>query len=120
MNDAAQIRRCNAALRANHSLFRPPPDARRPNLKISNREPLRLETAVTQTKQTIPISSNREKEAWVFGPHRGGSFLSDPPTFRPRFCRRVRPAKVPPLQRQNGQVNFGAEEKRIRDRWFLF
>jgi hypothetical protein len=29
----------------------------------SNREALRLETAVTQRKQRLPISSNREKEA---------------------------------------------------------
>jgi hypothetical protein len=34
-----------------------------PNPRNSNREWLRLETGVTRTKQTLPISSNREKEA---------------------------------------------------------
>jgi hypothetical protein len=34
-----------------------------PNVQNSNRESLRLETAVTSTKQTLLISSNREKEA---------------------------------------------------------
>src|SRR5580704_762595 len=57
MNDAAQIRRCSSALRANHSILQTP------NLKISNREPLRLETDVTQTKQTTQPHSNREAEA---------------------------------------------------------
>jgi hypothetical protein len=42
MNDAAQIRRCRGALRAERSRSQPPflspPPARRPNLKISNRE----------------------------------------------------------------------------------
>ncbi len=38
MNDAAQIRHCNGALRANHSLFQPSPDAPRPNPRISNPE----------------------------------------------------------------------------------
>jgi hypothetical protein len=37
--------------------------ARRPNLKISNRESLRLEIDVTQTKQTTQPHSNREVEA---------------------------------------------------------
>jgi hypothetical protein len=60
----------------------------------SNREPLRLEFRVTQTKQTIRHHSNREKEAWFFGPSRGGSFLSDPPTFRPRTRRRIHPAEL--------------------------
>jgi hypothetical protein len=63
MKDAAQIRRSNGATRANHSLFRPPPEAPRPNPKISNRESLRLETVVTQTKERIGTRSNREKEA---------------------------------------------------------
>jgi hypothetical protein len=34
----------------------------------ANREPLRLETIVTQTKQTLALRSNREKEA-LFYPH---------------------------------------------------
>src|SRR5271167_2959224 len=42
---------------------RPPRIARPPNAPNSNRESLRLETAVTQRKQTLPISSNREIEA---------------------------------------------------------
>ena len=57
MNDAAQIRRCIGALRANRPL---PPT---PDPKISNREPLRLEIYVTQTKQTTQPHSNREAEA---------------------------------------------------------
>src|SRR5580704_7003479 len=57
MNDAAQIRRCTSALRANRPL---PPT---PDPKISNREPLRLEINVTQTKQTTQPHSNRELEA---------------------------------------------------------
>ena len=56
MNDAAQIRRCTSALRANRPL---PPT---PDPKISNREPLRLEINVTQTKQTTQPHSNRELE----------------------------------------------------------
>src|ERR1700691_2795888 len=60
----------------------------------SNRERLRLETAVTQTKQRIGTCSNWEKEALFFGPSRGGSFLSDPPAFRPRFSHRQPPAKT--------------------------
>jgi hypothetical protein len=64
------------------------------NAQNSNRECIRLETAVTQTRQRVRISSNREKEAWFFGPSRGGSFLSDPPAFRPRLCRREPMAKT--------------------------
>jgi hypothetical protein len=37
---------------------------RTPNAQNSNRECFRLETAVTRTKQTLPISSNREVEAY--------------------------------------------------------
>jgi hypothetical protein len=40
-----------------------PSPSNAPNVQISNRESLRLETAVTQTKQTVPLSSNREVEA---------------------------------------------------------
>jgi hypothetical protein len=79
----------------------------RPNLKISNRESLRLEIAVTQTKErrvraddsargNIDTSSNREKEAWFFGPSRGGCF--SPPAFRPRFHRGVRWARPSPTK----------------------
>ena len=68
MNEAVQIRRYNAALRAKHPRFRPsllpPPLTRRPILKISNRESLRLEIDVTQTKQTTRHHSNRETEAY--------------------------------------------------------
>jgi hypothetical protein len=67
MNDAAQIRRCSGAVRAKHPRFRPrflPPTlTSHPNLKISNRESLRLEINVTQTKQTTQPHSNREVEA---------------------------------------------------------
>jgi hypothetical protein len=42
MNDAAQIRRCSGTLRAKPLLLQTP------DLKISNREPLRLEINVTQ------------------------------------------------------------------------
>ena len=44
------------------SSLRPPP-ARSPVPQNSNREPLRLEINVIQTKQTAAIGSNREKEA---------------------------------------------------------
>jgi hypothetical protein len=57
MNDAAQIRRCSGALCAVQPLL-PAADP-----QISNREALRLETEVTQTKQTTRPRSNREKEA---------------------------------------------------------
>jgi hypothetical protein len=67
MSDAVQIRRYSGALRTKHSCSPPsliqPPPARRPNPKISNRESLRLEISVTQTKQTTAHLSNREKEA---------------------------------------------------------
>jgi hypothetical protein len=78
----------------------------RPNLKNSNREPLRLETNVTQTKQRIPISSNREKEASFFGPSRGGCFLvrqhfgGSPPAVRPRSTTSA-PQPTRPLNLKN-------------------
>jgi hypothetical protein len=61
-------------------------------LQNSNRERIRLETAVTQTKQRIGTCSNREKEALSFGPSRGGCF--GPPAVRPRFSHRQPPAKT--------------------------
>jgi hypothetical protein len=57
MNGAAQIRRCSGALCAIQLLLPAP------NPKISNRESLRLELDVTQTKQTTQPHSNRELEA---------------------------------------------------------
>jgi hypothetical protein len=63
MNDAAQIRRCSGARRTNDWFFRPSPDGRRPNLKISNRESIRLETAVTVRKYGTEAESNRENNA---------------------------------------------------------
>jgi hypothetical protein len=67
MKNAAQIRRRSGALRANRSRFRPsflpPPPDRHPKPRISNRETLRLEINVTQTKQTTQSHSNREAEA---------------------------------------------------------
>jgi hypothetical protein len=50
-----------------------------PSLKISNREPLRLEINVTQTKQTTRHRSNREKEAC----------FSPPMLAKPRFGQRA-------------------------------
>jgi hypothetical protein len=68
MNDAAQIRRCIGAPRARHSNLRtsilPPPSARHPNSRISNRKPLRLETHLTHTKQTTDPRSNLENNAF--------------------------------------------------------
>jgi hypothetical protein len=58
----------------------------------SNREAIRLESPVTPTKHSIAPSSNREKEAWFFGPSRGGCF--SPPAVRPRHCRRERQAEI--------------------------
>jgi hypothetical protein len=52
------------------------------SLKNSNRESLRLEIHVTQTKQKLALCSNRELEALFFGPSRGGCF--SPPAVRPR------------------------------------
>ncbi len=57
MDGVDQIRRSGGALRACFSLL-PVADP-----QISNREALRLETEVTQTKQTTQPHSNREKEA---------------------------------------------------------
>src|ERR1700723_1496129 len=57
MTDAAQIRRCSGALRANHLLLQAP------HPKISNREPIRLEMHVTHTKQRTARHSNREHNA---------------------------------------------------------
>jgi hypothetical protein len=67
MNDAAQIRRRSGALRASHFRFRSSSvqltPAPRPHLKISNREPRRLEIPSTHTKQTLHQRSNRENNA---------------------------------------------------------
>ena len=52
--------------------------------RISNREPLRLEIHLTQTKQTTQTNSNREKEALFFGPSRGGGL---PPSRVGSGCR---------------------------------
>jgi len=87
MNDTAQIRRCSGALRTNHFRLRPSSllPARRPNLIISNREPLRLEIRLTHTKQTVHHHSNRENNACfrvTARTCRGGCF--SPPAFRPR------------------------------------
>ncbi len=70
MNDSAQIRRRIGAPRANDPLLRPSPNGlseaklqkpATPRLKISNREPLRSEIGVTQTKERTETNSNREK-----------------------------------------------------------
>jgi hypothetical protein len=113
MNDAAQIRRCSGALRANPSLFRPPPNAGRPILKISNRESIRRVRAVNRlcdckatssARRNTETNSNRELEAYFFGPSRGGRF--SPPAVRPRRCCNVPPAKhqiqpIPILKNSN-------------------
>src|ERR1700690_2202676 len=54
MNDVVQIRRCSAALRANHFRFRPsstvqPPPSRRPDTRISNLESPRFVRARLQS-----------------------------------------------------------------------
>jgi hypothetical protein len=59
------------------------------DIQNSNREGRRLEAGVKLTNQRIRVSSNRQKEAPFFGPSRGGSFLPDPPAFRPPLSRRV-------------------------------
>jgi hypothetical protein len=59
----------------------------------SNRESKLLEIAITSRKHSTSTHSNREKAPRFFGPSRGGSFLSDPPAFRPRFRRRIHPAE---------------------------
>jgi hypothetical protein len=41
----------------------PPPPTRRPNSRISNRESIRLETHLTQRKQSLHLRSNRERNA---------------------------------------------------------
>jgi hypothetical protein len=120
MNDAVQIRRCSGALRANHFRFQPsfppPPPAHRSNLKISNRESLRLEIPVTHTKQTIRYHSNREFETLfqvTASTRRGRPFVpfSDaPPGFLPRAKPRGRPSFRPsflppsPLRRRQPAV----------------
>jgi hypothetical protein len=94
MNNAAQIRRCSGALQAKHSRLQPPflspPPARRPSLKISNRESLRLEINVTQTKQKIQPKSNRE-ESHAF------QITINPPTLTARGCSQLNP-QIPNLQ----------------------
>src|SRR5271168_2082119 len=76
----------------------------------ANRESLRLETPLTQSKQRTEPSSNRELEALFFGPSRGGSFLPDPPAVRPRLRRRAHPAEVqmhpnPKHQNSNREIS---------------
>jgi hypothetical protein len=77
-----------------------------------NRERLRLETVVTQTKQRLALRSNREKEALFFGPSRGGSLFSDPPAFRPRLPHRV-PAPEIELQQVPSLKNSNRESLRL-------
>ena len=106
--------------------------ARRPIVKTSNRESLRLEIAVTQTKERIGTSSNREKEACFSDRVRAVNRLSSRGAGSSRFrvgggfwfrrkgekltADRANPVpqreggEPPPLQRQNGQVNLGAEK----------
>src|ERR1700723_610675 len=100
MNDAAQIRRCSGALRANLAL-------QIPNLRTSNREPLRLETHVTHTKQRAAHRSNREKRKVFKSTCRGGPsapYTDAPPGFRPSF----RPSFLPPSTARTPQFNAPA------------
>jgi hypothetical protein len=83
-----------------------------PNDQNSNRESLRLEINVTPTKQRPDPDSNREKEAPFFGPSRGGSFLSDPPAFRPRFRRRA-PSAEPQIHPARKHQNSNRESLRL-------
>jgi len=106
MNDAAQIRRCIGALRANRPL---PPT---PDPKISNREPLRLEINVTQTKQTTAPHSNREYNAYF------------PTAIRPAAARRrneLSSAGKPPAirKRLTGHPSFLLRLKSIAAICFL-
>ncbi len=66
---------------------RPPLPPARLSLKISNREPLRLEIRVTLTKQTTGQHSNREKEA---GFQAGSGLITQPGemTTRPSASHR--------------------------------
>jgi hypothetical protein len=98
MNDAAQIRRCGGALHAKHPRSQPPsfspPSARRPSLKISNREPLRLRIDVAQTKQTPELFLRR-----------GGPLA--PPDLRPSFrpsSLRPPPTRDPNLKNSNREA----------------
>src|SRR5580704_16341882 len=95
MNDAAQTRRRSGPLHAKDSRVQPPflspQPARRPNPRISNRESLRLEINVTQTKQTTELFMRR-----------GGP--SAPPDLRPSFrssSLRPPPARTPAPQNSN-------------------
>jgi hypothetical protein len=76
-----------------------------PNLRNSNREALRLETALTRTKQGVGISSNREKEA-LFSP-------AKPPQITIR-ADRGSPNPPDPF-RQEGERNSNRERfRRVR------
>jgi hypothetical protein len=78
--------------------FPPRPRSRRPIQLISNREPLRLEIDVTQTKQTTDPHSNLEKQPVFKSTCRGGPsvpFTDSPPGFLPRAKPRGRPSFRP-------------------------
>jgi hypothetical protein len=63
---------------------------RAPNARNSNRECLRLESAVTQRKQTLPLSSNRELEAYFSALRKGQkTFRGDPSPANPPNFRRL-------------------------------
>jgi hypothetical protein len=101
MNEAAQIRRCSGAIRSNHLRFRPsllqPPPARRPTPNISNREPLRLETRLTQRKQTIRERSNRENNTCFSSRVRAVNRLCDCRAIDSARRYIARPARRPNL-----------------------
>ena len=70
-----------------------------PNFRNSNRECFRLETAVTRTKQTLHISSNREVEAYFSASRKcQKSFRTDPGPDNP-----------PSFRRQTGEQNSNRE-----------
>ncbi len=98
------------------------------DVQDSNREGRRLETGVNLTKQSIQLSSNREKEAWFFGPSRGGCF--SPPAVRPRRGRRephaeiqIHPTQTPEESNRKPkllQTHVTAEKKRKAHPPFMF
>jgi hypothetical protein len=85
------------------------------NAQKSNREPFRLETVVTQTKQTTSTHSNREIEA----------LFSSPRTSQITYRLNRRRLNCLNLRRLKGEQKSNREcerlgKKRIRDPRFMF
>jgi hypothetical protein len=109
MDDAAQIRHCNGALRANHLLV-PAPDP-----KISNREPLRRVRAVNRLCDCKAVASARRNDDVIHVTQtkqtpelllrRGGPLA--PPDLRPSFrpsSLRPPPTRDPNLRSSNREA----------------